>query len=251
MEPVGEQLRQAREAQGLSLSDVARATKISAAALTALERGDVLRLPGGIFGRSFVRAYALQVGLDPDAIAAEFTIEIAEAERDSARKRVRASVTPDDREFAARQHRAIVILRRSLLVLAVVITVLVIWQVWAWRSRAAATTESPVPPPEPASQQTAATEPVATSVARELRVEVEATADCWMRVLANGLVIYERLLATGVRQPFIAQQQLMLDVGDAGAIRWTINGRAARAIGGSGVHRVITITRENVETFLE
>lgn len=141
MEPVGEQLRQAREALGLTLGDIARETKISAAALTALERGDVLRLPGGIFGRSFVRAYAMQVGLDANVVVAGFAAEVAEAERDSARKRIRTSVTPDDKEFAARQRRAVTMLRRALIALAVIVTALVIWQVWVWRSGSAETAD--------------------------------------------------------------------------------------------------------------
>ena len=41
-------------------------TKISRPSLEALERNDVSRLPGGIFLRSFVRAYAKEVGLDPE-----------------------------------------------------------------------------------------------------------------------------------------------------------------------------------------
>jgi hypothetical protein len=40
--------------------------------LTALERGDVSRWPGGIYRRSFIRAYAEAIGLDADEIAREF-----------------------------------------------------------------------------------------------------------------------------------------------------------------------------------
>ena len=36
-------------------------------ALEALERNDISRLPGGIFSRAFVRSYAIEVGLDPEA----------------------------------------------------------------------------------------------------------------------------------------------------------------------------------------
>jgi cytoskeleton protein RodZ len=63
---VGAYLREARERAGISVRAVATATKISVPTLEALERDDVSRLPGGIFVRSFVRAYAREVGLDPD-----------------------------------------------------------------------------------------------------------------------------------------------------------------------------------------
>lgn len=66
MNDFGATLRAAREARGLSLRQIAATTRISAAALDALERNDISKLPGGIFSRSFVRSYAIEVGLDPD-----------------------------------------------------------------------------------------------------------------------------------------------------------------------------------------
>ena len=68
----GAKLREAREHRGLSLRVIADATKISVRALEALEENDISRLPGGIFSRSFVRAYAVEVGLDPEQTIAEF-----------------------------------------------------------------------------------------------------------------------------------------------------------------------------------
>lgn len=65
-------LRQAREHRGLTLQELAVTTKISARVLESLERNDPSKLPGGIFSRAFVRAYAREVGLDPDATAARF-----------------------------------------------------------------------------------------------------------------------------------------------------------------------------------
>ncbi len=68
----GATLREARERRGVSLRQIANATKISVAALEALERNHISRLPGGIFSRSFVRAYAIEVGLDPEKTIQEF-----------------------------------------------------------------------------------------------------------------------------------------------------------------------------------
>jgi len=69
----GASLRQARERCGVSLRQIATNTKISVQALEALERNDVSRLPGGIFTRAFVRAYAREVGLDPEESVRLFT----------------------------------------------------------------------------------------------------------------------------------------------------------------------------------
>jgi cytoskeletal protein RodZ len=65
-------LRNERERRQILLSSISANTKISAGLFEALERGDVSRWPSGIFRRSFIRAYAGAIGLDPDAIAREF-----------------------------------------------------------------------------------------------------------------------------------------------------------------------------------
>src|SRR5690349_18686505 len=71
----GSRLRDARERKGVSLREIANRTKISVAALEALERNDISRLPGGIFSRAFVRAYAHEVGLDPETTIQEFVAQ--------------------------------------------------------------------------------------------------------------------------------------------------------------------------------
>ena len=68
----GGKLREARERRGISLRQIANATKISVGVLEALERNDISRLPGGIFGRAFVRSYAVEVGLDPEQTIQDF-----------------------------------------------------------------------------------------------------------------------------------------------------------------------------------
>jgi transcriptional regulator with XRE-family HTH domain len=65
-------LRRERERRQIALSSISANTKISASLFSALERGDVSRWPSGIFRRSFIRAYAAAIGLDPDDVAREF-----------------------------------------------------------------------------------------------------------------------------------------------------------------------------------
>src|SRR3954471_20363004 len=69
---LGRKLREARERKGMSLRQIANATKISVGVLDALERNDISKLPGGIFGRAFVRSYAVEVGLDPEVTIQNF-----------------------------------------------------------------------------------------------------------------------------------------------------------------------------------
>jgi helix-turn-helix protein len=65
-------LRSERERRHIALSSISANTKISATLFESLERGDVSRWPSGIYRRSFIRAYAVAIGLDPDTVAREF-----------------------------------------------------------------------------------------------------------------------------------------------------------------------------------
>jgi cytoskeletal protein RodZ len=69
---VGKRLREARAERGLALADIARRTNIPVPVLDAIERGDMAHIPGGFFVRAYLRAYAGQVGLDPDEIVAAY-----------------------------------------------------------------------------------------------------------------------------------------------------------------------------------
>lgn len=60
----GEQLRLAREARGISLRQISDQTHISIRYLEAIEADDYKQLPGGIFNRSFIKAYAKHIGFD-------------------------------------------------------------------------------------------------------------------------------------------------------------------------------------------
>jgi cytoskeletal protein RodZ len=62
----GKYLSQQRELRGLSRDEVSRVTKISPSLITALEEGQVERLPGRVFVVNYVRAYAQVIGLEPD-----------------------------------------------------------------------------------------------------------------------------------------------------------------------------------------
>lgn len=65
---IGEQLRAAREARGLTLQDIERTTRIRAKYLQALEEEDFEALPGAVYVRGFLKAYARELGLDPEPL---------------------------------------------------------------------------------------------------------------------------------------------------------------------------------------
>lgn len=79
---VGERLREARERQKVTLRAIAAKTNISVRFLDAIEKNQFDKLPGGIFTRGFIRSYASQVGLDPDAAVAHFLTDVPGADGD-------------------------------------------------------------------------------------------------------------------------------------------------------------------------
>src|SRR5258706_4233548 len=66
MATLGEELRHKREQRGISLAEISEATRIGTRFLKAIETDNFSILPGGIFTRSFIRAYAKHVGMNED-----------------------------------------------------------------------------------------------------------------------------------------------------------------------------------------
>lgn len=63
-ESLGEKLRNAREARGISIREIADQTRISARYLEAIEENNYKPLPGGVFNKGFIKSYAKYVGVD-------------------------------------------------------------------------------------------------------------------------------------------------------------------------------------------
>ena len=72
MESFGARLKKEREQRGVTLDDIALSTKIGKRFLQALEDEHFEQLPGGIFSRGFVRAYARHLGIDEEQAIADY-----------------------------------------------------------------------------------------------------------------------------------------------------------------------------------
>ena len=167
MSDLGARLKQARLAKGVQLRDIATATKISVVALEALERNDYSRLPGGIFSRAFVRAYALAVDLEPEAAVNVFLTEFAVYEKEAEKNAKRPEITPDDLQFVERQRKALRTLRLVLLGAALVALAAVAYLVFVWWPAANKTTTTTSAP-------SARSAPVAPSALMTARVPLRS-----------------------------------------------------------------------------
>ena len=67
-----------RRNRGISLDQIAEATKISVRLLEAIERGEFRKLPGGIYSTSYIRQYARAIDYDETAILTVYHREMNE-----------------------------------------------------------------------------------------------------------------------------------------------------------------------------
>jgi cytoskeletal protein RodZ len=72
-ESIGAYLRRVREAREISVAEVSRATRIPETAIGCIEADHFDDLPGEVFIRGFLRAYAVAVRLPPDDVLARYT----------------------------------------------------------------------------------------------------------------------------------------------------------------------------------
>jgi len=84
-ESVGQQLKKAREKQGLSVSQIAEAQHLRNGVIQAIESGDYKQIDSELFLKGYIRTYAKQVGLNADSIIADLNIELEPARLQKAR----------------------------------------------------------------------------------------------------------------------------------------------------------------------
>jgi cytoskeletal protein RodZ len=252
---IGAALRGARERRGLSLRQVAATTKISVSVLEALEREDISRLPGGIFGRAFVRSYAQEVGLDPEDIIREF---IAQFPTDTVTAGHPTARPREDREAADSAERAAWTMGRLALA-SVPLVALVLYATGAGRSGVPEATPSSAvqaqhepPASEPAlvPAQSVVAAPVEIAADGPLSIAVTASGPCWVQVEVDGRVVLERELRPGDRELFEIDEAFSITAGNAGALSLSVNGREVRSLGGSGRVVTVNLTRDNFRDFL-
>ena len=99
----GERLQRERELRAISLDEIAKSTKIGTRLLHALEAEEFDKLPGGIFNKGFVRAYAKYLGLDEEQAVTDYIA--AENEKERARRSPASS--EDNRNISSPQLFAI------------------------------------------------------------------------------------------------------------------------------------------------
>ena len=213
------ELRHARERLGLSLRDVADRTRIRMAILEAIENHDVDRLPPPIFTRGFVKAYAREVGLDPQAAAARYAADPdGTAVEHSSQARQTSGGDPSESSLSERERSTLA--TAALIVVAGVIFVMTdAWTPSPAENRAANPAVATADDAALVQQAVATigeTRRSAPSAPRtpNMRIDLAPRASCWIEATADGERVIYKLLNLGDHYAIEGYEDLILKVGD-------------------------------------
>jgi len=249
MGEVGDRLRRAREAKGLTLDQMEEITKIRRRYLQALEDEDYGQLPGEVFVRGFLRNYALALELDAEEIL------IASGHK------APAPILPASEVQELLLNEPLTPPRgRQRLIAGVIglmaVAALALGGWWFYRYLGPGSNGSPTPIAqisvtpiqalqqntlEPTPTQMASPSPLATETAEAtptpmvgVLLRIAATQKAWIRVTADGRLAYEGTLEAGQTREWSAGSEIVLLCGNAGGVTVWYNGQEQEPIGTPG-----------------
>lgn len=275
----GDKLKREREMRGVTLDEISESTKIARRHLEALESEDFASLPGGVFNKGFVRAYARFIGIDEDQAVADYSAVNEEASPPEDEFPLEVHEKPN-RELNPRKSQL------PMIAAAIALVVLVAGS-FMWRNKhqhrgdvlpavAAASSDgdghgqaqaSPDPvqtSPEEAREkstlvnvkekvarpepQKESEQPASAPLEKHLTpqnsffVIIKAKEDAWISVMADGRRVSHGILKADKERLFRAGRQIIVKTGNAGGIDVYFNGKPVGAIGNESEARTLMFT---------
>ncbi|MDX6520478.1 MAG: cytoskeleton protein RodZ [Gaiellales bacterium] len=255
---IGTALREARERQGLTFSQIEEGTKIRARYIRALEDEAFGVLPGTTYTKGFLRAYADYLGLDGHLFIDEFNSRY----HDPRNEDDGAIYPKTNSRPRGRQQR-----RDTNIVLIVLAAIVVIASMVFLGFNSAGPANVPIPPPTSSSttstgggstgQSTSTTKKQTHHAAQAAKYRIEITAangDSWLAahlgsaagpaaVTVHGTDLSQYLLKQGQMAAILARGPIMISLGAPGSVTITIAGHAAQLPAGTR----FTITRTGIK----
>jgi transcriptional regulator with XRE-family HTH domain len=249
MASLGQDLKRERELRGISLKEIADTTRISLRFLQALEENHLDRIPGEFFIRAILRSYAKSIGLDENQVLnkyQEIVIFQEQLQYKEAKKRPR---TP---------HPTRLITRRRMLTISLSVIggllALILFYIYAIapnRNPAPSAKTALQPTSQPAAVQPAPPPEPAVAEIKGLQLEISFLQETWIHAYADGQSIWEGIKGKGGMLTLKAENEVLLNVGNAGGPAITINGKKAKPLGPPGAVRTdIRITLKNYHEYL-
>jgi cytoskeletal protein RodZ len=237
----GEELRREREIRGISLKEIADATKISKRFLEAIERNDHKTLPAPVFTRGFVREYARYLGLNAEEMVNRYNYAAAGDDRIEKTPHLErlANVPAPEKKRGIPSPWARI--DRNIYVTLLILIVIAVSGWFAVRYRrthaeaetaTAAAAKPPVrraavTPPPPAPMTPAPVPDVA-------RLTIDVTRNSWVDLEADGQSIVKDELPAGYKKTFEAKQFRFRTIGNAAGVTLTLNDKQLPPLGSDG-----------------
>jgi cytoskeleton protein RodZ len=228
VEPFGARLKREREKRGVTLDDISLSTKIGKRFLSALEEEHFDQLPGGIFSRGFVRAYARHLGIDEEQAVADYlsatTPSSPEQTPQTQQNNLPIEVAQqlEDRESDGTVRVPWASFAGLLLVAALG---LALWGFYSKelrkRSPANIQTEN-----VPVSAVTRANQSQPSDATPEaFTVMIKAREDSWVSITADGKQLMQEVLVAPAAKSVEARKEIVIKVGSVGALDFSFNGK--------------------------
>lgn len=235
MHMVGAWLKSTRESKGVSLAQISQATKMSILYLRALEEDRFEQLPGGMFPRAMVRSYARSLGASENK-ALEIYAE-------------QFPPPPPPPEPPKRNWRPLI--RLSFSVGFALLALAGGFLYMKTQGDAGVPRHHPLEeitmPLEttPVVETSSEESQVAPEASSGLNLQIVALEECWLSLSADGNIIDRRLLKKGELLHYHADNNFIAQVGNAGGIRFVINGQVWENLG--DLYDVKTIRIDNYD----
>jgi cytoskeleton protein RodZ len=246
VESLGARFKRERERQGITLDDVAVSTKIGTRMLQALEDEHYDRLPGGIFNKGIVRAYARHLGLDEEQAIADYVAATAQPPVGSQPAAVMEALAAHAVETRGERLGALdrIPWGKLAVLLLVVAIVLTIWGPRPQpsekrkpesvpQSGQPAADPAPVPRSEDGTARTAIPAAVVASdsapsgqapAAGGFSLRIQAKQDSWLSITADGKPIPQAVLPAGSEKSIEANREIVVKAGNVGGLDFWFNG---------------------------
>jgi len=240
----GERLKRERELREVSLEEVAKSTRIAARFLQALENEQWDRLPGGVFGRGFVRSIARYLGLSEENLLSEYDLARGESANPPQRPEERIPSPPKWIPAAAT-------LALVALVAALVFTGRYAWKAYqAHRAQKKSSAIVGLPPAVMAQwlpvSSTPLPTPAATSPAATLDLRIATASPAHVRVTADGRVAFDSDFQSGESRIFAAGERPEVTAANSSALLLNLNGQSVAPLAAPSSSGTIVLTKNDL-----
>jgi cytoskeleton protein RodZ len=241
MPGLGERFRAAREARGLSLSDVSEQIRIRSVYLAAIEEENWSAIGAPVYVRGFLRTYARFLGLDPEGVVATFNSgpSVSSQPAPAAPERIsRSAALVHERSQEQGSRGAPLIWAAA--VVAVLLVAFVVYNEFTMHRRSApasvaAVTATPALPSNSPSEAPppSASPPAGPALDGPKSIALVLSAPSWLRVTVDGNVSMEGTFPAGTSKTFHGKSALVR-IGNAGGVEIFVDGKDVGKLGKSG-----------------